>query len=246
MAISSVPSPPMARNLQRIHGGVSRLVLTLTACGALLLLLGGLTARYVLVDLPAEVAGRMTQGAVRTARDVAGQISAAFQVQPKVVVASRTVVSQKSEVLRLVTLEQSITQRETMNESWLHSTKQLEVEGDFVIRVGFDLEKPFVIEVDQASGSLRVKLPPAEILSTELHDIRFLKDEDGLWNRLTDGDREQAIRDLRLRVALQARQSDLRERAVAAAQERISHLLTSSGHEVTFAPAVQEGDHQRE
>lgn len=240
----------MARNLQGTHGGASRFVLTITACGLMLLLVGALTARYILVDLPSEVAGRMTQGAARTARDVAGQISAAFQVRPKVVVASRTVVAQKSDVLQLVTLEQSLTQRETLSESWLHSTKQLEVEGDFVIRVGFDLEKPFVIEVDQASGVLRVKLPPAEILSTELHDVRFLKDEDGLWNHLTDADREQAIRDLRLRVALQARQSDLRERAVAAAQERISHLLASSGHEVTFVPAAQDGapiaEHQRE
>lgn len=230
----------MASNLQRTHGGASRFVLTLTACGLLLLLVGALTARYVLVDLPAEIAGRVTQDAARTARDVAAQISAAFQVQPKVVVASRTVVVQKSEVLRLVTLEQSITQRETVNESWLHSTKQLEVEADFVIRVGFDLEKPFVIEMDQASGALRVKLPPAEILSTELHDVRFLKDEDGIWNHLTDDDREQAIRDLRLRVALQARQSDLRDRAVAAAQERISHLLASRGHKVTFIPAAQD------
>jgi hypothetical protein len=207
----------------------------------LLLLVGAVTARYVLVDLPSEVAGRVTQDAARTARDIAGQISAAFQVQPKVVVASRTMVAQKSKVLRLITLEQSLTQRETVSESWLHSTKQLEVEGDFVIRVGFNLEKPFVIEVDQASGALRVKLPPAEILSTELHDVRFLKDEDGFWNHLTDSDREQAIRDLRLRVALQARQSDLRDRAVAAAQERISHLLASSGHEVTFVPAAQDG-----
>ncbi|HEY8903790.1 MAG TPA: DUF4230 domain-containing protein [Chthoniobacterales bacterium] len=240
----------MARNVQWTRGGASRFVLTLTACGAILLLIGALTARYVLIDLPSEVAGRMTDSAVRTARDVAGQISSALQVQPKMVVASRTVVAQKSEVLRLVTLEQSITQRETLSESWLHSTKQLEVEGDFVIRVGFDLEKPFVIEVDQASGALRVKLPPAEILSTELHDVRFLKDEDGLWNHLTDSDREQAVRDLRLRVALEARQSDLRERAVTVAQERISHLLASSGHEVTFLHAATDGapnaEHQRE
>jgi hypothetical protein len=203
----------------------------------LLLVLGALTVSYVAVDLPAEIARRMTDGATASAREIAVQVAAAFQVQPKVVVGRRTVVEQRSDVLKLVTIEETLTERQRLDESWLHSTKTLEIEADFVICAGFDLAQPFVIEVDPGTGALRVTLPPAEILSMELGDVRFLKDEDGWWNRLTPADREAAIRDLRLRVGLRARNSDLLVKARASAEKRLADLLTSSGRVVTFEPA---------
>ncbi|MDD5198936.1 MAG: DUF4230 domain-containing protein [Terrimicrobiaceae bacterium] len=212
----------------------SRFAILLTVCGALLLLIGALTVRYIVVDLPAMVAQRTMHGAADTAREIATQVAAAFQVQPKVVLGGRILVAQRSEVLKLVTLEQSLTERQRLDESWLHSTKTLEIEGDFVIRAGFDLAKPFVVEIDESSGVLRVTLPPAEILATDLQDVRFLHDEDGLWNRLTADDRERALRDLRLRVARRAAESDLRDRARASAEKRLTDLLSRDGHTVTF------------
>jgi hypothetical protein len=79
-----------------------------------------------------------------------------------------------------------------------------------------------------------VTLPPAEILSTEVRDVRFVHDEDGWWNRISADDRESALRDLRLRVGLRARKSDLLAKARASAEKRLTDLLASSGRAVTF------------
>lgn len=216
--------------------------MALVLAGVLLLVVGALTVGYVAVDLPAEIARRMTDRAETSAREVAGQVAAAFQVQPRVVVGHKTVVEQRSDVLKLVTVEETLTERQRLDESWLHSTKTLEIEADFVVRAGFDLARPFVIEVDPGTGALRVTLPPAEILATELGDVRFLRDEDGLWNHLTPGDREAAIRDLRLRVGLRARESDLLAKARASVEKRLRDLLAASGRTVTFAPAATRRD----
>jgi hypothetical protein len=216
-----------------------KFALKLTICGALALLLAVLTARYVFVELPAQVAGRATHGLAQSAGEIANQVAAAFQVRPKVVVARKTLVEQQADVLKLVTPEQSLTERERLDESWLHSTKSLEVEADFVVRAGFDLAKPFVVEIEERTGALRVTLPPAEILSTELRDVRFVKDEDGWWNRLTADDRESALRDLRLRAGLRARESDLLAKARASAEKRLTALLASNGRAVTFEPVTR-------
>jgi len=222
--------------------GRGRSFVALALAGVLLLVIGALTVGYVAVDLPAEIARRIEGGAASSAREIAGQVAAAFQVQPKVVVGRKTVVEQHSDVLKLVTVEETLTERQQLDESWLHSTKTLEIEADFVIRAGFDLSKPFVIEVDPGTGALRVTLPPAEILSTELGDVRFIHEEDGWWNRLTPADREAAIRDLRLRVGLRARGSDLPARARVSAEKRLRDLLARDGRTITFLPALSAGD----
>jgi predicted Fe-S protein YdhL (DUF1289 family) len=69
-----------------------------------------------------------------------------------------------------------------------------------------------------------------------VHDVRFLRDEDGFWNQLTAADREQALRELRLRVAFSARQSDLCKQARADAEKQLSNLLSAKGRTVSFMP----------
>jgi hypothetical protein len=168
--------------------------------------------------------------------DVASRVMDAIQIRPKVVVNHRTIVEQQSAVLQLVTVEKSLTERHRVDQSWLHSTKTLEVEADFVIRAGFDLARPFVIEIDRSSGTLHVTLPPAEILGVELRDVRFLRDEDGVWNKLTGEDRETAIRELRLRIQLNARQANFLREARAQAEKRLTDLLVTDGRTVIFDP----------
>lgn len=214
----------------------ARFVAALTLGAVLALVAGILTVRYVVVDLPGLVAERAVRAAGDTAREVAAQVATAFHVQPRVIIHQRTVVEQRSEVLKMVALEETRTERQRLDDSWLHSTKTLEVEGDFVVRAGFDLTKPFVIAVDPASGELRITLPPAEIFGVELRDVRFLRDESGLWNQLTPEDRERAIRELRLRAGLAARESDLLARARESAEERLTKLLARPDRPVRFEP----------
>ncbi len=202
----------------------TRLVLATTACLLAIILTAGWVVRQNI---------ERTKSA---AADIAIRVMDAIQVWPKVTVNHRTIVEQQNAVLQLVTVEKKLTERQRVDDSWLHSTKTFEVEADFVIRAGFDLARPFVIEIDRSAGALRVSLPPAEILGVELRDVRFLHDEDGIWNKLTAGDREAALRELRLRVELQARQSGLRHDARVQAEKKLAEVLASKERPVLFEP----------
>ena len=191
----------------------TRLILVLTACLLGLILAAGWVVRQNI------------ERSKTAAADIATRVMEAIQVRPKVVVDHRTIVEQQTDVLQLVTLEKKLTERQRLDESWLQSTKTFEIEADFTIRVGFDFKKPFVIDMDRSSGALRVTLPPAEILSVGIGDVRFLRDEDGFWNKLTADDREQALRGLRLQVENRARKSDLPQQARAIAEKRLTELL---------------------
>jgi len=212
----------MLRNHQA--AGATRFVLALTACLLALILAAGWMIH------------RSVEHTKSAAIDIADRVMEAIHVRPRIVVNRRTVIEQQTGVLQLITIEKTLTERQRIDDSWLQSTKTLEVEGDFVIRAGFDLTKPFVIDMDRSTGALRVTLPPAKILGTELRAVRFLRDEDGFWNKLTANDRESAIRDLRLNVDSNARKSDLCEQARASAEKRLAGLLTTGGRSVTFTP----------
>lgn len=209
---------------RRTAASATRFVLVLTACLiALILAAGWMVNRNIAASKSAAI-------------DIANLVMNTIQVRPKVVVNHRTVVEQQSAVLQLVTVERKLTERQRIDDSWLQSTKTLEVEADFIVRAGFDLEKPFVIQVDHSGSALRVTLPPAEILTVDLSDVRFLRDEDGYWNKLTAEDREKALRDSRAQVESQARKSGLTQQARVLAEKRLTDLLTSGGRTVTFEP----------
>lgn len=205
----------------------TRLMLAFTACLLALILAAGWMIRQNIEHTKAA------------ANDVAIRVMDAIQVRPKVVANHRTIVEQQADVLQLVTVEKRLTERQRIDDSWLHSTKTLEIEADFVIRAGFDLTKPFTIEIEQGGERLRVKLPTAQILGVDLRDVRFLRDEDGYWNKVNAADRELALRKLRERIEREAGESGLTLEARRLAEKRLAEILTGPGRTMVFDPEAK-------
>ncbi len=214
-------------------GGASRVILVITACIIALMAAGVFAVRHVVFDVPAR-------SAVAAAQGISTAVAEAFQVRPRIVVRGTTIIHQDSETLQLVTLERPLTQRHQWSHSWMGSTKTFEIEGDFKARAGFNLEKPFVIVIDPDSGGLTATLPDPEIFSVDLVNLRILTDADGLWNKLTASDREQAIADLKRVAAGKVSSTTLTQEARASAEKRLADLLATEGRPVTFAPAPKD------
>ncbi len=223
---------PGMRVRAKESASASRFVLVITACVIVLLIAVALVIRWFVVEVPASGAER----AIGIAKAVADDVSKTLQFQPTVVVNNRTVIQQDAAVAKLVTIERPLTETHSYEHRWLGSTKRIDVEGDFVLRAGFDLSKPFVIRVDPDSGNVIAELPPAEVLSVELTDLRILRDDDGWINQLTAEDREAAIDTLRDRATLHAMESDLLEEARLSVERRLQTILASEGREVSFDP----------
>jgi nitrate reductase NapE component len=161
------------------------------------------------------------------ARTVAEEFRETFQFTPEVRVDSTIVVAQETPVLQFVVLERENIVRHRWTHTWLHSTKEFEIEAVFTARTGFDLEEPFRIQIDRRTRAVGALLPKPQILSVGMNNVRVLRDEDGLWNKLTAADREEAFAELERVARLEFSQSNLLHDTRRVGEKRVQEFLDS-------------------
>lgn len=168
----------------------------------------------------------------RMAETVAETFQKTLNFTPEVRVDSVVIMAASAPVLELVTVKKQALVRHTWTHTWLHSTKTLEVEATFTARAGFDLQDPLRIQIDPNTKWFSAQLPPVKLLALEMGDIRIPRDEDGLWNKLTPEDREQALRGLEKKARHQFARSAILAEARLAGEERIREVLAKSGVQI--------------
>lgn len=145
------------------------------------------TAYILLVYIPARVAQQTYDGARQIGRDIAD----AFRITPQITVNNTVVLQQQSPILELATVSQKFKHEYDWTNTWLGSTKKINIEGTFEAKAGFDLNEKF--SVDISSNRAVVTLPQPKLLSLEPSgDVRFT-DENGVWNWVDAADRSRAI-----------------------------------------------------
>lgn len=222
-------------------GSPARTILAFCAGGALLLLTAIFGAWFFFFHAPSHALHGAKEDALDLAHGLAAEIRRTFQLTPRVTVRSQTVVEETRPVLELATAERTLVTRKEWTHVWAGSTKRIRVEGDFVGKAGFKLQEPWSLELRPEENLVRLQLPPAQLLSTDMRDLRILEDTSGWWNRVGNADREAAIRELRaqaeeeLRAAgtLHAAEKQLGEQLRASVQ-RVSPGMKV---EITFRPA---------
>jgi hypothetical protein len=146
-----------------------------------------ITGYVLLVVIPTKIAERSYAGA----RQIGHDIAEAFQVTPEITVNNTVVLQQKSAILELATLSQKFEHRYDWTNTWLGSTKKINIRGTFEAKAGFDLNKKFSIQINDNSAV--VTLPAPELLSVEPQgDVKFT-DENGVWNWVDAADRSKAM-----------------------------------------------------
>lgn len=208
------PHPLAARPPRRVWRTTLAII---TTALALVVIIAGATTWWMTY--------RVTNEARNLARAIAEEFRQAFQLTPEVRINSLVVVAANTPVAELVTMQKQARVRHAWSQTWMHSTKAIEVEATFTARAGFDLHEPFRITIDPATGSVITQLPPARILSLGMTDVSIPRDEDGYWNKLTQQDREQAFRELEETARKQFADSDLVAAASREGEIRVRDLL---------------------
>lgn len=178
--------------------------------------------------------------ALKAANAMQAEFVAAMNLTPRITVEHAIVFAQTSPTLELVTATRDALAQHRLSETWMHSTKEFEIEARFTARAGFALRDPFVVNVPLGSKKIEISLPRAKILAMDMADFRILRDEDGLWNKLTGKDRERAIRALQRTARKDFENTDLLGAATAEAQRRVSEIVRSVGAEAVFLLPDQE------
>lgn len=153
----------------------------------ILLITVSLTAYVLVVIIPRHFAEQSYEGAKKIGRD----LREIFQFTPEIRVNNTIVVQQQTSILELATLSQKFHHTYTWKNTWMGSTKEIEVSGTFDAKAGFDLHEKFNITIENEKAI--VVFPQPKILSVEPQgDIKF-KDEHGIWNWVDEADRSRAV-----------------------------------------------------
>lgn len=148
-----------------------------------------------------------------------------FNFTPEVRAHSAVLVAQDSPVLELVTYQRKAIVQHDWQQTWMGSTKNFEIEATFTAKAGFDLRERFVVKLDQRDGSIKTEMPRPKLLSIGMADVRIKRDENGLWNKLTAAEREQAFKELEKRAREDFEKSSVLAQAQAEAELKIRELL---------------------
>jgi hypothetical protein len=159
-----------------------------------------------------------------------------LRVQPQVTVNQRVVLTQTAPIaeLAVVTKEELVTlgfneHLEVLSLQIPLTEKKLTAEATYRLKAGFDLRKPFSVEIDPVTHVLHAAMPHAEILSVEQIGNLIFHGEDALLNRITDDDRAQILSDLNAAAHDAAEKSGLKTEAEQQVAQRLNEIMNHNG-----------------
>ena len=207
------------------HGFLRKVIL---GAAALMALAAGALVVYLFFYVPL----------VKLPTDLAESTAEAFRrvltLTPRVMIEETVVIEQNTPILEVAVSSRAILVEHAWSHTWLGSTKHIRLRGTFTAKAGFDLRRPFRVEIDRSPLALEAELPPAELLSLEMDSYTILEDESGWWNRIADIDRQEGVRALYRVAREKALASGLIEEAESSARVRLRELLERNGAPVTI------------
>ena len=124
---------------------------------ALLLAGAGVTAYYMVVKAPADLARRTAEG-----------IREVFDFTPRVTLNETVLIAENTPILEVATVSRSLLIRHRWSHTWLGSTKTLELHGSFTAKAGFDLREPFAIDIRRSPLRVVARMPAPKLLSVQM------------------------------------------------------------------------------
>ena len=144
---------------------------------------------FLTVKAPPEAANKWYD----VARNIGKDLDDVIHFRPRVTSGGVTILKESNSIKELSTTEKNFDHTHIWESTWMGSTKRIELKGRFIAKAGYDLTKPFAIDISEDGKTIRAKMPPAQINSVEQLKMEVLKDENGIWNRISPQEREQAM-----------------------------------------------------
>lgn len=144
--------------------------------------------------------------------------------------------NQQNSVLELAVLAQNFQHNYGYTNTWMGSTKKINISGSFIAKVGFDLNEKFQISIQDKKAI--ISLPEPRLLSIESGGDITYRDENGLWNWVSTDDRTEATNAFIKDAKAYAQQADFIKDARLRAEEQIRKVLAPHVEEVVFVYQV--------
>jgi len=173
------------------------------------------------LDLPAKLASR-TVGGVR--EGISEVFVDLLHVRPEVREGTQVVWGQTSARTEVIVAAKKIEVGYDWEHRWMGSRKVIRLTQSYEVKAGFDLAKPFWIELGPTGAEAIAHLPNPEILAvTPVGEVSY-QDEDGWWNKVTNEDRAEALQALVAEARKQGEQGPLLDEAKEMTGSRLTDL----------------------
>jgi hypothetical protein len=176
-----------------------------------------------------------------TVSSVRDAFNSVLSIQPRVTINQRVVLTQTAPIaeLAVVTKEELISigfneHLEVLSMQIPLTEKKLTAEAVYRIKAGFDLRKPFSVEIDPVTHALHATMPHATILSVEQVGDLTYHGEDATLNRVTDDERTQILSSLNTAAHDAAEKSGLKTEAEQQVTQRLNELMRQNGQPLQF------------
>lgn len=191
-----------------------------------LIIVGTIAAYVVLVTIPTQLAKRSYEAAKTLGEDFKN----AFHFTPQVTVNNTIVLNQQTPILELAVLSQNFEHQYQWTNTWLKSTKQIDITGTFETKVGFNLNQQvsIILQDDRAT----VSLPEPTILSVESKGDIVYRDEDGIWNWVNTEDRSKATNSFIQDARKYSEQAPFVQDAKIKLEEKLKKILQPYAKEI--------------
>lgn len=187
-------------------------------------------ALYILlVRIPADLASTIAQG-----------VSETFHFTPRVTINETVVIEQTTPIFEIATAARDLSVEYSWSHHWLGSTKSIALRGTFTAKAGFDLQEPFTLDITRYPLKVDANMPEPRILSIQMNSYDILHDESGWWNRISDDDRERAVRELQRVAREKAENSGILAEVRSTVEQRIKEIVGRNGAAVAFTYPWQE------
>jgi hypothetical protein len=194
------------------------------AAAVILIIVAVTIAFYVaVVKVPSDLAHKTAEG-----------MRQFFNFTPQVRINQTIVIEQNTPILEVATVSREMFIDHSWQQTWMGSTKIIQIQGVFTAKAGFDLREPFRIDIERKPLHVVAGVPPPKLLSIEMKEYKVLKDENGWWNSVTPRDREEAMRQMRAEAIDKAEHSGLLEESQASVEARIREIVERNGSTVVF------------
>ena len=173
------------------------------------------------LDLPSKIASRTVTGVREGVAEVFVDL---LHVRPEIREGTKVVWGQTSARSEVIVAAKKIEVGYDWEHRWLGSRKVIRLTQSFELKAGFDLGKPFWVEVGPKEGEATAHLPAPEILAvTPVGKVSY-RDEDGWWNKVTNEDRSLAYQSMAVEARKQGERGSLLEEAKEMTGSRLTDL----------------------
>jgi hypothetical protein len=147
----------------------------------------------VVAEKAVEAPGKAVEQVFDFGKHGIDAFKAVFQSQVNVV--SSTTVCDATPIAELAVLQRNFREIVDYKKTDLHSTKRIIADQMFVAKIGFDLAARFSASYDPSNRVVTVILPEPKILSLETvnPEANYYLEEDGYLNKLTTGDHQRIL-----------------------------------------------------